>query len=114
MEVIGNPDRVFPVFVAVWAILMVASMYLFYFSRDVARKRRLFKPFAVGTGVLFLGFVWSMGFPIFVLAGMTPVIVLIIWLNLRMIRFCDACGKTIMQHLPFSSPKYCSNCGAPL
>jgi len=114
VEIIGNPDRVFPIFFGVWVILGAASFYLFYISKDVERKKRLFKPFLAVTGVLFLGFIWAMGFPPFILAIAAPMTVLIMYLNSRMIRFCDQCGGTTMQQMPFSPPKHCTHCGARL
>jgi hypothetical protein len=74
----------------------------------------VFKPFLVGTGLLFLGFMWAMGFPTFMLAIAAPIVALIMYLNSRIIHFCDACGRTIMQQIPFSPPRHCSHCGASL
>ena len=114
MEIIGDPERVFPIFFAVWVALGAASFYFLYVSKDVERKKKLFRPFLAGTSVLFLGFMWAMGFPLLMLAIAAPMVALIMYLNSRMIRFCDACGRTIMQQMPFSPPKHCSHCGAAL
>jgi hypothetical protein len=61
--------------------------------------------------MLFIGFVWAMGVasPIFIIA-----VVIITVLNLRAVKFCDACGKTMMIQNPLSPPQYCSKCGAQL
>jgi len=112
--VIGDPEQIFPIFFGVWVVLGIGSFYLFYISRDVERKKRLFKPFLFAAGTLFLGFVWAMGFPAPMLLFFAPVVFLIMYLNSRMIHFCDACGQTIMQQMPFSPPRHCSSCGAEL
>ena len=114
MGAIGNPEQIFPIFFGVWIILSVGSVYLFYISKDVERKKKLFKPFLFATGALFVGFVWVMGLPAPMLAFFAPAVFLVMYVHSRMVRFCDACGHTVMRQLPFSPPKHCSNCGAAL
>ncbi|HEY1049623.1 MAG TPA: hypothetical protein VGE39_07700 [Prosthecobacter sp.] len=79
-------------------------------------KRRIWPWFSVGTAVVFAAFVYGTvgrrnpG----TLGIMLPALLIITWMNVRMTRFCDACGKTITQRTPFSKDAFCSRCGAPL
>ena len=43
-----------------------------------------------------------------------PFIAVIIWLNIRMMRFCDACGKMMINHQWWSTMNFCPYCGAKL
>jgi hypothetical protein len=89
----------------------------FYFmrSRDLPWKRRLWRPYTIGGGVLFvliaagLGFPWPMLIVVAVMsAGITAI-------NLRRApQFCDQCGATAWSMMPFTKPRHCSYCGAPL
>jgi hypothetical protein len=47
------------------------------------------------SGMLFVVFVFLISGSLGMLAFMIPGVVLISWLNLRMIRICSACGRTI-------------------
>jgi ribosomal protein L37E len=78
-------------------------------------KKRYFHWSVVGTGVLFLVFVLLMD-PAF-LAFMpvaVPVVGVISWMNIRMTRFCERCGRTVFRQMPFSDHRYCPGCGSPL
>ena len=41
-------------------------------------------------------------------------IVLITFLNVKLTRFCDACGETVQARRAFVPAKFCPKCGAPL
>ena len=110
----GNGEQIFPVFFGVWVVLGVAAAAFFSLSKDASLKRKVWPPLTVGTGVLFLGFVWLMGFPVEVMYIAVPAVALIAFTNLRATRFCDSCGKTLMSQNPFSKPEFCSKCGATL
>lgn len=106
--------HIFLIFFAVWMALGITSFLLFYLGRNVSFKRRYY-PWSVGlAGVLFLGFMAAMRLPFPFLALATPFVVLITYLNLRGTRFCGACGRTITGQNPFSTPEFCSKCGASL
>jgi hypothetical protein len=107
-------DQVFPFFFAVWILLGVSGFILFYVKRDAAFKHKYFPWYVCLAGALFLGFVAASGAPFTILAFMAPFIALITFLNLRGTQFCDACGRTIIQQMPFSRPEFCSKCGASL
>jgi hypothetical protein len=65
-------------------------------------------------GVLFLTFVALMDFPRPFFLFLIPAVALMTFLNLRNTKFCDACGKTLINQNPFSPPAFCSKCGAAL
>jgi hypothetical protein len=110
----AQAERVFPVFIGVWAVLGIFSAGFFLLNNNATLKRKVWPPFVIGVGVLFLGFVALMGFPLEMLFIMAPAVVLITFLNLRSVKFCNACGKTLMSQNPLTPPKYCSRCGASL
>jgi hypothetical protein len=112
-----DPEKtqgVFLVFFAVWALLCLGSAGFFLFNRNASLKRRVLPPLLIFTGLVFLGFMLLMCFPPEVFTVAVPMIVLITLLNMRAIRFCDACGRTLHSQNPFSAPKFCSKCGAQL
>src|SRR5262245_61988106 len=108
-----KPNTAFPIFFfAIWIALGVTAWILFS-KASYETKRKWHPRFQVGVGVLFLGFIATV-LPPFVLVGAIPAVALIAFLNLRMIKFCKACGATLVQNPPWSSFKYCPKCGAKL
>jgi hypothetical protein len=100
------------VFIIIWILLSLFSSGFFFFNRNAALKRKLWPWFVTGVGVLFLGFVGFFGgYRVLYFAG--PAVALITLLNLRTVRFCDSCGRTIYKTF-LSPPKFCSQCGAEL
>lgn len=110
----GNAGQVFPIFFAVWMLLGLFSAAFFFLSKNAALKRQVWPPFVVLVGILFLGFVWAMGFPLQTMYVAVPAVALTTALNLRTMQFCDACGATVLSQNPFTKPAYCSKCGAKL
>ena len=108
------PSAVFPVFFVIWAVLAVAFGAFFHLSPNAALKRKVFPVVSIAAGALFIGFAWKMGAPGGMLLFMIPFVALITLINMRVMKFCDACGKTVRTQNPFSPPKFCSKCGAPL
>lgn len=104
-------DVIGPLFIITWIALAAIGFALFQFSRGARQKRRLL-PWGVGlSSALFIGFMVALGVPWFVVLSMTPFVLLIAWLNLRMTRFCDSCGRTVIAGLG-GRPRYCHHCGA--
>jgi hypothetical protein len=103
-----------PWFFATWIALGIAFVWFVYLDRNVARKKRLLPVFIIGSGALFIGFVFLMSADLRILAFMFPAVALISFLNLRMIKVCSACGRTIHSGMWFSKAEYCSKCGARL
>ena len=99
-------------FAVAWIALGIAGFCLFYLGSDVVFKRRYFRWYVIGSGVLFLGFIAAVDRSWGALAFMAPAVALISFLSLRATRFCGACGKTVVDSMPFSQAEFCSGCGA--
>jgi hypothetical protein len=110
----NSPSQVFPIFFGIWIVLGLFSAAFFFLGKNAKLKRKVWPPFTIATAILFVGFAWAMGFPSQVFLFMIPFVGLITFLNLRSVKFCDACGKTIMNQNPISPPQFCSKCGARL
>lgn len=105
----------FPIFFGIWFVLGVVSWAFFSLNKNAALKRKVFRPFAIGSGLLFLGFIWSRGEsskPFFWL--IVAALVVIVYLNLKAVKFCDACGKTVTSQNPLSPAEFCPQCGSHL
>jgi hypothetical protein len=110
----GSPNEIFPIFFGVWVVLGLFSAGFFFLNKNAALKRKVWPPFVIATGVLFVGFTMVMGFPSSMLFVVVPAVALITFLNLRAVQFCNSCGATIMSQNPLSKPSFCSKCGAAL
>jgi len=103
-----------PVFIGIWIALGIASLWFLYFDKNIARKKRLLPIFIIGSGALFAIFVFLISGDLRIMAFVVPAVVLISFLNLRTIRVCSSCGRTIKSGLWFSRAEYCAKCGAKL
>jgi hypothetical protein len=101
---------------AAFAAVVVPAALFFQFSKNAALKRQLWPPVMVAIGVgflLFFGLSGGASDPAF-FALATAMVVLIVAINIRAMKFCGKCGATVMNQNPFSKPKFCSKCGAEL
>ena len=103
-----------PLFIATWVVLGIAGIWLMFIDKNVARKKRLLPVFIIGSGAAFVFFVFLMTADLRVLAFVLPAAVLISFLNLRIIKICSRCGRTIQSGMWFAKAEYCSKCGAKL
>ena len=87
----GSAD-LFPVFFSVWILLGLFSAGFFFLNKNAAFKRKVWPPFVVLTGVLFVAFALALRIPGQALVVMVPAVVLITFFNLRTVQFCDGCG----------------------
>ncbi len=101
-------------FIILWIALGVTGFLLFFVSKNVELKKRYYRWYAIGAGTLFAFFIIMAGMPIMGLLIFLPFVALITYLNLRGIKFCSSCGRTIMNQAWFSKVNYCSSCGAKL
>jgi uncharacterized membrane protein len=102
----------FHAFFVVWMILIISNAVFFHGNKNVALKRRFLPVTAFGVGILFIGFTTYLTgkiSPIMIIA-----VTVIIILNVKGTKICDACGKTNHGRNPFVPQKHCTNCGAPL
>ena len=102
-----------PYFIAIILVMMGISS-LFWISRNAHLKRRLWPVWLVVSSALLTLFGWLLGgFP----AALFMLVASILFgrINLRRIRFCDRCGRTVRSVPLFEPPaQYCPACGAPL
>lgn len=110
----ANADKVFPIFFGTWIVLGILSFYLFFIRNDYEFKIKYYKYFIILVGIFFIGFVTAMGAPPKVYVTMIPAVTLIMFLNIKVTRFCKNCGKTIISHIPFTSINFCPKCGSRL
>lgn len=108
-----SPERIFPVFFA-FAMLSMAGAGFFFVSRNATLKRQLWPPFVIGIGVVLLALGGYAGFPATMFLVAIPVVALATFLNVRAMRFCDACGRTAQSPNPLSPARFCAHCGAAL
>jgi peptidoglycan/LPS O-acetylase OafA/YrhL len=105
-----DPEHIFQIFFAVWIFLGIGGVAFFYLNKNVKLKRTLLPICIVSVCIIFVGFIYlMMGSVPFLFLIFIPIIAL---LNLKMIRFCESCGATLISQNVFSPPKYCQKCGA--
>lgn len=107
-------DRIFPIFFGVWIVLGIFSTVFFLFNKNAQLKRKVWAPFGIFVGILFLTFLALMEAPREMFFIAVPMLILITIVNIRNVKFCDNCGKTVMSQNPFSPSKFCPQCGASL
>lgn len=106
-----SQDHWFLLFITSWVAVSAVVYLFFWHSRDVVLKRRVFPWVIWGGAALFAWFIFHMfdDIPWWFLAAI-PVIV---WLNLRNTRFCDACSHPVFftATAPHAT---CRRCGAAI
>lgn len=76
-------------------VIGVSVMLLLQISNNAPLKRKLFRWSLTLMTPLAIAFFWAANAPLPMILIMIPGIALIIFMNLRMIKFCDSCGKTL-------------------
>lgn len=109
-----EPPALFWIFMVLWVCLGGAGWWFFSRSSDVALKRRVMRWGAVGTGLLFIGFVLAITREPWMLLFLVPAVALISFLNIKLTKFCSSCGATLYNYNWFVRMRYCSRCGASL
>jgi hypothetical protein len=102
------------VFVGTWIALGFSSFCFFTFNRNVSLKKRILPLINYGSCLLFLAFGLLISRDALFLLFVTAAVVLIGFLNSRIINFCDACGRTLYKKVLFEKAEFCSKCGARL
>jgi hypothetical protein len=103
-----------PWVIGMWVALGIGGLWFTYLDKNIARKKRLLPVFTIGTGIIFLLFTFLMIPSVSVMAFAVPAVALVTWLNLRIMRVCSACGRTIQSGMWFTKAEYCPKCGARL
>jgi hypothetical protein len=104
----------FPIFMATWVVLGIVGFFAFIVSKDVQFKRKYHPWFVVLSGILFAGFGFLMFFPAWPVLVFLPFLVLILYLSIKLTKFCPNCAATNYNHMIFSSSmNCCRKCGSP-
>jgi hypothetical protein len=105
---------IFSTSTVLWVALVAAGIYLFYVSKDVRFKRRYLPRYIVLIGALCIYSTVRAGFPLEMMYFIVPAVALVTFLNIRALKFCDSCGRTIVNRTVFTETEYCPKCGAKL
>jgi hypothetical protein len=103
---------IFKIFFIFWVILGVGSFLFFRFYKNLELKKKLWVPFIITIGIIFGSFVWFMVRDLRVLYLLVPAIAFISFLNIKLNRFCNSCGRLIYNAMWFSKMEFCPKCGA--
>ncbi len=66
------------------------------------------------TGAVFTLFVLLLTDEPWILFFVVPAAALIGFLNIRLTKFCDSCGATLVNPAWFRRMRFCPSCGAPM
>ncbi|MDQ3819992.1 MAG: hypothetical protein M3362_20275 [Acidobacteriota bacterium] len=106
---------------ALWIIWFVSSVVisvgaLLYFRRNknVRLKRQFHKWFQIAYATMFFFLIALSGMPWPVLLIFGSIIALIAYFNIKNTIFCEACGRTVYNHMWVGRAEYCAKCGAKL
>jgi uncharacterized membrane protein YeiB len=109
-----SDEQKFMIFFCTWIGLALCGFLAFSLNKNAQIKRKYFPIYVVGIGIAFIGFVHWMFPPEPRFLIVYPAIALISFLNIKMTKFCDECGKTNFPRNAFSALKFCQKCGASL
>jgi len=107
------------VFIMAFIALGVGNVALLFLSKNARVKRRVFPWIMLLSGAVFLVPVFEMMAnsqqpPVFRIFFVL-IVGVVCFLNIRMTKFCDSCGATILNSGGwFTTIRYCSRCGAKL
>jgi hypothetical protein len=100
------------VFVGTWIILIVGSL-IFYRVASPALKQKMQPRLAIGVGLAFLVFIYLLQ-GIKGLSFAAIPVALIMYLNVKIVKYCPKCGAPNRNPYMFPVPKYCGKCGTAL
>ena len=97
-----NRGIIFSIFICTWVAYAIISWRIFSVSKNATLKRNLFPLFNIGNGILFLTFIYLLGFVIYPLIVVG--VILIVISNYKQTKFCDSCGITVINYRVFLKP----------
>ena len=109
-----STNQIFPIFLGICLVHCVLIFFIFFRGNNAQLKRKLWPPFVIGGGILFVGFIYLMSFQKEVLYFMVPAVILISVINIKATKFCDSCGKTLTNQYFISEAEFCPKCGEKL
>jgi FtsH-binding integral membrane protein len=93
-------------------VFIVGAMCFFFLGRSSAKfKQKVFYWYIGIGGILVMGWFLMLAGPKSLLLFI-PAYAIAAFISLKTTRFCDACGKTLMNQ--FVRARYCPRCGADL
>ena len=98
-------------FLGIWIALAIVGLWVTYVDKNIARKKRLLPIFIISSGIIFAVFTLLVVGDLRAMALVVPAVALIIFLNLRQLRVCETCGRTIQSGMWFARARYCPRCG---
>ena len=108
-------EPVFFSFFVFWVVLGISAFLFFHLNRDARLKKKIYPWFVVGIGIIFASFsAWMSDWQPFVFLVMLPMVALITFLNIRMTKFCESCGRTVYRQPLLGPSKFCPHCGSSL
>jgi len=108
-----TPETKFIVFVVTWAVLALVGYFL-YRGKTADFKRRIHPRWIGFVGFMFTLFIVWIVPSWLTLAIIVPAVFLMYFLQLKLIKFCDSCGKTLTNSNWFTPMQFCQKCGANL
>ncbi len=100
-------------FFGIWAIGILANLYLLFGTKNPKLKARLLPIIGVLAGAAGLMVLVQWGLPRTALYFVVPAYALLIVLNLRQFKICEGCASLVRGDW-FSAPRECLKCGAKL
>lgn len=111
----NTPSELLPDLMALALFVAGISVMLFLqFNKNAALKRRVLRWSLVLMIPFVPGFFWAAHAPVPFILLSIPGAAFIAFVNLRNIRFCDACGRTLVSYNLIFRQKFCSSCGESL
>jgi hypothetical protein len=101
------------VFFIVWLLLGGGGLLWIYKMTDPAAKRTALRSLTLVAAVLFASFAWLITRNPHHMLVMAPVLALIVFLNLKLVKVCDQCAAINRPQI-IAPPVYCYKCGAKL
>lgn len=112
ISLFDSPEHLLVVFFLVWTGIALLAKILFGRAGNGQWKRRAWPPFNVASSLVFIGFVWAMGFPNIAVGLAAFAAAAITIYNLKMVWFCDECGGRALDRPGLPRPETCPRCGA--
>lgn len=107
-----SPAHLLLVFFGVWTGAALLARVLFGRAGNADWKRLAWPLFNVASSLVFIGFVWAMGFPT-VAVGLAAVSAAVITIySVKMVWFCGECGGLALDRPGVPRPETCPRCGA--
>ena len=103
----------FYIYVGLWLVLVAASLYLLFGSKNAKLKKAMLPILVIlGGGLAFLWLVMS-GVSPQMRYILIPIIIIMIVVNLRQFKICANCASLVQGEF-FGRPTRCRKCGADL